>query len=119
MKQKQRKKKPFKTEHNYREAFKIMKANQEIFNEQDTKTFVINWVGKKALETLDKNSVKLKCGVGHKPGANCTGDECLLLEMCVHKDVKPIPISEKEADTYIHKTDVPEDSKRKEFKLHL
>ena len=95
-----------------------MKDNQEVFDDQDTKTFIANWFGSRALEVLDKDSTKLKCGVGHKPGASCTGSECALSDVCVHKDAKSVSMSMPKKEKTPLKL-VPTPSKHSDMKIDL
>ena len=79
-----------KSEHNYKEGLSIIKDNPEIFNASDIRSFVAIWFGEKATKILDKDASTLKCGVGTKPGSKCIKNKCLMVELCVHKDRKPL-----------------------------
>lgn len=79
-----------KSEHNYKEALSIMQDNPEVFNNNDVTSLVAAWFGTAAIEILDKDADILRCGVGTTPGAKCTKNECLMVELCVHKDRKPL-----------------------------
>ena len=100
-----------------------MKDNPEVFDNQDTKTFIANWFGNEALEVLDKDSTKLRCGVGHGPGASCIGKKCSLVDVCVHKNVKPVtPVKSVPSVSKKEKTPlklVPSPSKHGDMKIDL
>jgi len=82
----------YKNEFNYKTALSIIQDNPDTFNDADLRSLVTVWFGEKATEVLDKDAYVLKCGVGTRPGAKCKTDECLLYEVCVHKDIKPLEI---------------------------
>jgi len=88
--QRKKKKQQSKSEHNYKEALSIVKDNPDVFDDSDMITLVTAWFGTEALETLDKDADVLRCGLGTNPGAKCIKDECLMIELCVHKDRKPL-----------------------------
>lgn len=80
----------YKSEFNYKTALSIIQDNPDIFNDADIRSLVTVWFGEKATEVLDKNADVLKCGLGTRPGAKCKTDDCLMVEVCVHKDRKPL-----------------------------
>lgn len=79
-----------KSEHNYKEALSIVKDNPDVFNNNDVTSLVTAWFGTAVTEILDKDADVLRCGVGTKLGAKCIKDKCLVIELCVHKDRKPL-----------------------------
>lgn len=85
------KKQQSKSERNYKEALSIVRDNPDVFNNNDVTSLVTAWFGTAVTEILDKDADVLRCGVGTKPGATCIKDECLVVELCVHKDRKPVP----------------------------
>lgn len=88
--QHKKKKQQSKSEHNYREALSIVKDSPDVFNDNDVLVLVTAWFGIEATEILDKDVDVLRCGIGTEPGAKCIRDECLMIEVCVHKDRKPL-----------------------------